>query len=54
MRPVDLAAEINRRGLYRMRDGRPIKTQQIRTRTGNHPEMFERDGAFIRLKEEWR
>jgi hypothetical protein len=51
MRPVDLAAEINRRGLYRMRDGRPIETQQIHARTGNYPEMFERDGVFIRLKE---
>lgn len=50
MRPVDLAAEINRRGLYRMRDGRPIETQQIHARAGNYPDMFERDGAFIRLK----
>ena len=50
MRPVDLAAEINRRGLYRMRDGRPIETQQIHARAGNYPNMFERDGAFIKLK----
>lgn len=50
MRPVDLAAEINRRGLYRMRDGRPIETQQIHARAGNYPHMFERDGAFIKLK----
>jgi hypothetical protein len=50
MRPVDLAAEINRRGLYRMRDGRPIETQQIHARAGNYPDMFERDGAFIKLK----
>jgi hypothetical protein len=54
MRPVDLAAEINRRDLYRMRDGRPIETQQIHARTGNYPDRFERDGPFIRLKEEWR
>lgn len=50
MRPVDLAAEINRRGLYRMRDGRPIETQQIHARAGNYANMFERDGAFIKLK----
>jgi hypothetical protein len=54
MRPVDLAAEINRRDLYRMRDGRPIETQQIHARVGNYPDMFERDGAFIKLKEGWR
>jgi hypothetical protein len=54
MRPVDLAAEINRRGLYTMRDGRPIETQQIHARVGNYPDMFERDGAFIRLRESWR
>src|SRR5258708_7154175 len=35
MRPVDLAAEINHRGLYRMRDGRPLETQQIHARVGN-------------------
>ena len=54
MRPVDLAAEINRRGLYRMRDGRPLETQQIHARVGNYPDMFERDDSFIRLRESWR
>jgi hypothetical protein len=54
MRPVDLAAEINRRGLYRMRDDRPIETQQIHARVGNYPDIFERAGAFIRLRESWR
>jgi hypothetical protein len=54
MRPVDLATEINRRGLYTMRDGRPIETQQIHARTGNYPDMFERNGPFIRLREDWR
>ncbi len=50
MRPVELAAEINRRGLYRMRDGRPLETQQVHARAGNYPDMFERDGAFIKLR----
>jgi hypothetical protein len=54
MRPVDLATEINRRGLYTMRDGRPIETQQIHARAGNYPDMFERNGPFIRLREDWR
>jgi hypothetical protein len=50
MRPVDLAAEVNRRGLYKMRDGRPLETQQIHARVGNYPNLFERDGVFIKLK----
>jgi hypothetical protein len=50
MRPVDLAAEVNRRGLYKMRDGRPLETQQIHARVGNYPDLFERDGAFIKLR----
>jgi hypothetical protein len=54
MRPVDLAAEINRRGLYTMRDGRPIETQQIHARVGNYPDMFERNGPFIKLRGDWR
>jgi hypothetical protein len=54
MRPVDLATEITRRGLYTMRDGRPIETQQIHARAGNYPDMFERNGPFIRLREDWR
>jgi hypothetical protein len=54
MRPPDLAAEINRRGLYAMRDGRPIESQQIHARVGNYPDMFERDGVFIKLRESWR
>src|SRR5690349_17005363 len=39
MRPVDLAAEVNRRGLYKMRDGRPLETQQIHARVGNYPDL---------------
>jgi len=50
MRARDLAAEIDRRGLYRMRDGRPVEPQQIHARTGNYPHLFERKGTFIRLK----
>ena len=39
MRPVDLAAEINRRGFYSMCNGRPIETQQTHARDGNCPDM---------------
>jgi len=50
LRPADLAAAIHARGLYRMRDGRPVETQQIHARVGNYESLFERDGTFIKLK----
>jgi hypothetical protein len=50
MRPADLAAAIHARGLYRMRDGRPVETQQIHARVGSYENLFERDGMFIKLK----
>lgn len=48
MRANDLAAEINRRRLYRMRDGRPVEAQQIHARVGNYPHLFEKEGTFIK------
>lgn len=50
MRARDLAAEIDRRGLYRMRDGRAVEPQQIHARTGNYPDLFGKEGTFIKLK----
>lgn len=50
MRPADLASAIHARGLYRMRDGRPVETQQIHARAGNYEDLFEREGTFIKLK----
>jgi hypothetical protein len=50
MRAQDLAAEIERRHLYRMRDGRAAEPQQIHARTGNYPDLFEREGTFIKLR----
>src|SRR5690349_16593578 len=40
MRPGHLAEEIERRGLYRMRDGRPVEKQQVHARVGNYPDLF--------------
>jgi hypothetical protein len=51
MRAGDLAAEINRRHLYRMRDGRPVEAQQIHARVGHYPQLFTREGTFIKLAE---
>lgn len=49
MRAADLAKEIDRCGLYRMRDGRPVEAQQIHARVGHYPDDFGRDGTFIKL-----
>lgn len=50
MRAHDLAAMIDHLRLYRMRDGRVVEPQQIHARTGNYPDLFEREGTFIKLK----
>lgn len=52
LRAGDLAGEINRRGLYRMRDGRPVEAQQIHARVGHYGHLFEKEGTFIKLKDE--
>jgi hypothetical protein len=49
MRAGDLAAEINRLGLYRMRDGRPVEIQQIHARVNNYGHLFAKEGTFIKL-----
>lgn len=49
LRAPDLAQEINRRGLYRMRDGRPVEPQQVHARVGHYGQMFIREGTFIKL-----
>ena len=49
LRAADLAAEINGRHLYRMRDGRPVEPQQIHARVGQYPHRFVREGTFIKL-----
>ena len=46
----ELADEVNRRGLYRKRDGSPVENNQVHARTNNYTEMFEKDGPMIRLK----
>lgn len=49
MSAVDIARAIERRGLYRMRDGRSVEAQQIHARVGHYNHMFQRDGQGIRL-----
>jgi hypothetical protein len=50
MRAGDLAAEINRQRLYRMRDGRPVEPQQIHARVGHYPQLFDKEGTYIKLR----
>jgi hypothetical protein len=47
----ELADEVDRRGLYRKRDGSKVEVNQVHARTHNYGDLFEKDGARIRLKE---
>jgi hypothetical protein len=46
-----IAAEINRRGLYMRRDGRPIDSGQIHARVGGYGALFARTDRRITLRE---
>jgi hypothetical protein len=46
----ELADQINRKKLYRRKDGKDIETYQISARISNHPELFDRVDGEIRLK----
>ncbi len=52
MRAAALAAEITAEDLYRMQDGRPVDAGQIHARVGNYPNMFVREGTFIKLRDD--
>lgn len=45
----ELCEQVNRRGLYRMRDGRPVEPQQIHARANNYRQLFSVSGGFIGL-----
>jgi hypothetical protein len=50
LRAGEIIAEIERRGLYRMRDGRVPESQQIHARAGHYPHMFGKDGSYFYAK----
>lgn len=50
LRAAEIIAEIERRGLYRMRDGRSPESQQIHARAGHYPHIFGKDGSFFYAK----
>ena len=46
----EIAHEIERRNLYRRRDGNPAGLGQVHARTHNYPTLFVRDSGRIRLR----
>lgn len=47
----ELTEQVNRRGLYRKRDGSAVEVNQVHARTNNYGDLFEKDGPKIRLRE---
>lgn len=50
LRAGEIIAEIERLGLYRMRDGRLPESQQIHARAGHYPELIGKDGPYFYAK----
>jgi hypothetical protein len=46
----ELADEVNRRALYRKKDGSAVEPNQVHARTKNYDALFEKDGPRIRLR----
>jgi hypothetical protein len=45
----EIAAELNRRGLYAKKDGSEITDFQVHGRTKNYPQLFRREGTTVSL-----
>jgi len=45
----ELVVEVNRRGLYRRRDGSPVEDGQVHARAKKYDRLFEKDGPRVRL-----
>jgi hypothetical protein len=50
MATSELAHRVNERGIYRKRDGSGVTAFQVHGRTRNYGQLFERDGAKVRLR----
>ena len=46
----EIADEVNRRDLYRKRDGSPVESNQIHARAKNYLHLFEKEGPLVRLR----
>ena len=49
MKTDRIAAEINARGLYRRKDGRPVDGKQVYAVVMSHPDTFVKSDGRIRL-----
>jgi hypothetical protein len=47
-----LADEVNRRDLYKKRDGTPVEINQIHARVNNYPQIFKKGEGGIYLAEQ--
>jgi hypothetical protein len=47
----ELTDAVNRRGLYRKRNGTAVEVNQVHARTNNYGDLFEKNGPNKRLKE---
>ena len=45
----EIAVEVNRRGLYRKKDGSEVTDFQVHGRTKNYPKLFQREGTTVSL-----
>lgn len=50
MTTAEIAATVQERGRYRKRNGGPVTAFQVHGRTRQYTEMFEREGARVRLR----
>jgi hypothetical protein len=50
MTTEELARMVNDSGNYRKKDGSPVTPFQIHGRTRNYSDLFERNGARVRLR----
>ncbi len=44
----EIAEQVNRRGLYRKKDGNEVTAFQIHARTRKRPKLFKREGSRVR------
>jgi hypothetical protein len=49
MTAKEIADEVNKRSLYRKKDGSPVEINQIHARVKNYGHLFDKDGSRVRL-----
>lgn len=48
----ELTDQVNSRNLYRRRDGSPVEANQVHARTKNYPQVFDKHGSRVRLRDD--